>query len=76
MELPGESTLSGALPPERGRRAAGEWEIVVTLICSLVLAAGGGYVFYASIQPVSISTGYGSVFLDIPWLLGGLSSGR
>jgi hypothetical protein len=69
MELPVDTTVSAALRPERGRRAAGEWAIAVTLICSLVLAAGGGYVFYASIRPVSIETGYGSVLFDWPWLL-------
>jgi hypothetical protein len=69
MELPGEATVPGALPPGRGRSAVGEWTIVVTIICSLVLAAGAGYVFYASIWPVSIDEGYGSVFLDWPWLL-------
>ena len=69
MELPVETTVSGALPPERGRRAVGEWTIAVTIICSLVLAAGGGYVFYASIRPISIEEGYGSVLFDFPWIL-------
>ena len=35
----------------------------------LVLAAGAGYVFCASIWPVSIAEGYGAVFLNWPWLL-------
>jgi hypothetical protein len=69
MELPVDTAASGALPPERDRRTAGEWAIAVTMICSLVLAAGGGYVFYASIRPVSISTGYFAVVGDFPWLL-------
>ena len=69
MELPLEATVPGALPPERGRSAVGEWTIVVTIICSLVVAAGAGYVFYASIWPVSIAEGYGAVFLDWPWEL-------
>ncbi len=42
---------------------------MVTIICSVVLAAGAGYVFYASIWPVSIAEGYGAVFLDWPWVL-------
>jgi hypothetical protein len=46
-----------------------EWTIVVAIVCSLVLAAGAGYVFCASIWPVSIATGYGAVFLDWPWAL-------
>jgi hypothetical protein len=69
MELPVETTVSRALPPERGRRAAGQWTIAVTIISSLVLAVGGGYVFYASIRPVSIAEGYGSVLFDFPWIL-------
>jgi hypothetical protein len=69
MELPVETTVSRALPPERGRRAAGEWTIAVTIISSLVLAVGGGYVFYASIRPVSIAEGYGSILFDFPWIL-------
>lgn len=69
MELPAETTVSRVLPPERGRRAAGEWTIAVTIISSLVLAVGGGYVFYASIRPVSIAEGYGSVLVDFPWIL-------
>lgn len=43
------------------------WTIVVSGLYSLILAAGGGYVFYASIRPVSIPAGYGAVFLDGPW---------
>ncbi len=69
MELPVEATVPGALPSELRRSAVGEWTIVVTIICSLVLAAGAGYVFCASIWPVSIATGYGAVFLDWPWVL-------
>ena len=55
--------------PERGRRGAGEWAIAVTMICSLVLASGGAIVFYASLWPVSIGTGYFAVVGDFPWLL-------
>jgi hypothetical protein len=69
MELPVEATVPGVLPPERRRSAVGEATIVATIICSLVLAAGAGYVFYASIWPVSIAMGYGAVFLDWPWVL-------
>jgi hypothetical protein len=68
VELPVDTTVSGALLPERGRRAAGEWAIAVAMICSLVLAAGGGYVFYASIRPVSIPAGLFPI-TDFPWVL-------
>jgi hypothetical protein len=54
MELPGETTVPGALPSERTRSAVGEWTIAVTIICSMMLVARAGYVFYASIWPVSI----------------------
>jgi hypothetical protein len=69
VELPVDTTASGALLPERGRWAAGEWAIAVAISCSLVLAAGGGYVFYASLRPVSIAEGYGAVIFDLPWIL-------
>jgi hypothetical protein len=67
--LPVDTTVSGALLPERGRREAGEWAIAAAISCSLVLAAGGGYVFYASIRPISIAEGYGAVLLDFPWIM-------
>ena len=69
VELPVEATVPGALPPELGRSVVGEFTIVVTSMWSLVFAAGAGYVFYASIRPVSLATGYGAVFLDWPWFL-------
>jgi hypothetical protein len=72
MESPLETTVSRALPPERGRRSVAEWTIAVSISCSLVLAAGGGYVFYASMRPVSIAEGYGAVLLDFPWIMAGL----
>ncbi len=69
MALPGETTVSDALPPQRGRGVIGDWTIAVTIACSLTLTAGALYVFYASIQPVSISEGYGAVLFDFPWML-------
>lgn len=69
MELPAGVTALGASPPKLGRSAVGEAAVVAAATCSLVLAAGAGYVFCASIWPVSISTGYGAVFLDWPWVL-------
>jgi hypothetical protein len=53
--------------PKPGGEAVKAWTIAVSVVYSLILAAGGGYVFYASIRPVSIPTGYFSEFLDGPW---------
>jgi len=39
--------------PEPGARAVEQWTAVVAIIYSLTLAAGAGYVFYASIRPVT-----------------------
>ena len=47
MELPAEATVLTGSPTERGRKKVEEWTIAVTVGCSLILAAGGGYVFYA-----------------------------
>jgi hypothetical protein len=46
---------------------AGAFTIAVVIVYSLTLAAGSGYVFYASLRPVSIPTGYGALFVDLPW---------
>jgi hypothetical protein len=47
---------------------AGAVALAFVLPYTLILAAGGGYVFYASTQPVSISTGYFASLFDLPWL--------
>lgn len=60
-------TLSGPMTSKPGGGALKEWTIAVSVVYSLILAAGGGYVFYASIRPVSIPTGYFSEFADGPW---------
>jgi hypothetical protein len=52
---------------ERGGSAIRAWTIAVSVVYSTVLAAGGGCVFYASIRPVSIPTGYIAEFADFPW---------
>jgi hypothetical protein len=57
------------MTPEAGGRTVGEWTAAATVIYSLILAAGAGYVFYASIRPVTIPTGYFAEFADYPWLL-------
>lgn len=60
-------TSSGPVAPEPGGRATRAWAVVAAVLYSLSLAAAGGYVFYASIRPVSIPTGYFSEFVDFPW---------
>jgi len=55
--------------PEPGARAVEQWTAVVAIIYSLTLAAGAGYVFYASIRPVTIATGYFAELADDPWVL-------
>jgi hypothetical protein len=49
--------------------AAEEWTAAIAGLYSLLLAAGAGYVFYASIRPVSIPTGYFAELADYPWIL-------
>lgn len=49
--------------------AAEEWTAAIAGGYSLLLAAGAGYVFYASIRPVSIPTGYLAELADYPWIL-------
>jgi hypothetical protein len=48
------------------------WTIAFALTHALTLSTGGLYLFCSSIWPVSLSTGYGAVFLDLPWVLFGL----
>lgn len=67
MELPLDAPAPTHLGPKSLGVVAEEWTIAVSVAYSLILATGGGYVFYASIRPVSIQTGYGAVFFDLPW---------
>jgi hypothetical protein len=60
------------MTPKPGDRALKAWTIAVSVVYSLILAAGGGYVFYASIRPVSIPAGYFAALADFPWLAGNL----
>jgi len=50
----------------------GACSLAFVLLCALPPVAGGGYVFYASIWPVTIATGNGAAFLDIPWIAAAL----
>lgn len=55
--------------PEPGGRAVEQWTATVAVVYSVILAAGAGYVFYASIRPVTIATGYFAELADYPWVL-------
>src|SRR5579862_2816127 len=57
------------MTPESGGRAVADWTAAAAVVYSLILAAGAGYVFYASIRPVTIPTGYFSELADYPWVL-------
>jgi hypothetical protein len=46
----------------------GVWAAAIAISYSLVLAAGGGYVFYASVRPVSISEDFFPLS-NVPWVL-------
>jgi hypothetical protein len=67
VELPIDTQVSAPLAPKQHVSGDGAWVIVVSVVYSLILATGGGYVFYASIRPVSIPTGYGFPLIDFPW---------
>jgi hypothetical protein len=70
-----DAAASRPLIPGPGGGAVKAWTIAASATYSLVLAAGGGYVFYASIRPVSIPKGYGDFFADGPWETGFLLLG-
>lgn len=59
--------VSAPLALKQHVSGGGAWVIVVSVVYSLILATGGGYVFYASIRPVSIPAGYGAPLIDFPW---------
>jgi hypothetical protein len=69
VELPVETpvTAPSAVQPDIGW--AGAVALAFVLLYTLTLAAGGGYVFYASIWPVSIPVdGYFASFASLPWI--------
>jgi hypothetical protein len=47
--------------------------MALVLLYSLTLAAGGGYVFYASIRPASTGAEFGAPFIDLPYALLGIA---
>jgi hypothetical protein len=72
MDLSADSPVTASSTPKPDISWAGASAIAFALLCSLTSAAGGGYVFYASIRPVTIAMGYGADFLDIPWIAAAL----
>jgi hypothetical protein len=67
VELPVDTPAPTPSAPKPDINWAGAFAVAFVLLYSLTLAAGGGYVFYASIRPVSIDLGYGEPFIDFPW---------
>lgn len=68
LELPVDEPVSAPSAKQADISWAGAVALAVVPVYSLTLAAGGGTVFYASIRPVTISTGYFAVFGDVPWI--------
>jgi hypothetical protein len=65
--LPSDSPVPARPAPQPDISRAGATAIAFAILYSLALAAGGGYVFYASIRPVSIDVSYGAPLVDLPW---------
>jgi hypothetical protein len=68
MKLPADSPATAISVPKPDIGWAGACALAFVLLCSLPSVAGGAYVFYASIRPVTISTGYFADFADVPWI--------
>jgi hypothetical protein len=68
MEMPPGAALPGALPPGQSQPVVEAWAAAVAISYSLVLATGGGYVFYASVRSVSFSADFFPLS-DLPWVL-------
>jgi hypothetical protein len=66
--LPDGTRVSTASASELNIGWAGAIALAFALLYTLTLAAGGGYVFYASTRPVSIPMGYGTPFINLPWV--------
>ena len=67
MELPADSSETARSAPKPDIGWAGAIALGFALLYTLTLAAGGGYVFYASIRPVTLATGLGAGF-ELPWI--------
>jgi hypothetical protein len=67
VELPVEAPAPAPSTPQPDISWLGASAIALVILYSVTLAAGGGYVFYASIRPVTIDLGYGEPLIDFPW---------
>ena len=67
MGLPVDTPGPAPWAPKPRGSGVGTETITVSAVYSLIFATGGGYVFYASIRPVSIPMGYFAFFGDFPW---------
>jgi len=79
VEFPIDTTASGLVMPASGGSAVRKWTIALSVAYSLILAAGAGCVFYASIRPVTVPAGYFSevsswglaeLLIEVTWLAG------
>ena len=72
MEFPADEPVSASPAPQPDIGWTGAVALALVLMNSLTLAAGGGYVFYASIRPVSIPMGFGTPLINLPWVAAAL----
>lgn len=73
MRSPADAAVSGPAAPGPDGRPVRDWVITVAVTYSLILAAGGGLVFYASVRPVSVPAGLGAAPFGLPWVTAYLS---
>jgi hypothetical protein len=64
--------VSAPSAPQADIGWTGAVALALVSLYSLTLAAGGGYIFYASIRPVSIPAGFGTPFTNFPWFAAAL----
>jgi hypothetical protein len=64
--------VSAPSAPQADIGWTGAVALAVVSLYSLTLVAGGGYVFYASIRPVSIAAGLGTPLTNFPWFAAAL----
>jgi len=73
VELPVDTPAAAPSTPQPDIGWAGAFAIAIALLYTLTLAAGGGYVFYASIRPASVDAAFGAPFIDLPYALLGIA---
>ena len=64
--------MSAPSAPQADIGWTGAVALAFVSLYSLTLAAGGGYIFYASIRPVSVPAGFGAPFTNFPWFAAAL----